>query len=230
MTIPRRRTYACTRAPHCAWQALVPSNEVLARVESYLVKLRDAATSADWLAEGDGEDERKGWGSRPVYEWVVLKSMHDTTTSAAAAAATAELLHGNSSITVKMSGLAADTLKIDDKDVDTSGDSSPARVIRAVKELLGTDAGNHLLTSSASSVRSKQHQVLLVMPSYLVGIPLLIAAAWASGMQAYSLPMLMQTEAEPCAPGPHTWHAHVAPLAFSKSIGVRSDQAPSTHS
>jgi len=104
--------------------------------------------------------------------------------------------------------------------VDTSGASAPARVVESVRML--SESLDRLSAIGSGRQQQPVSPILFIYPAELPGMPLLIAAAWSDGVQAYSLPMLMQTEASP-----QSWqHSLAAGLRMGLGAVVRGGSHP----
>jgi len=191
-------------------QALVPSDEVVTRMGLALSRLRHAILATD--ASPDAHMRHVTGQQALRHDLLALRAVHDTTTAHAAATASAQLLGG-----------AGGEVILDDLEVDTSGASAPARVVESVRML--SESLDRLSAIGSGRQQQPVSPILFIYPAELPGMPLLIAAAWSDGVQAYSLPMLMQTETSP-----QSWqHSLAAGLRMGLGAVVRGGSHPTVN-
>lgn len=173
-------------------RALLPTDAVLARASLGLTRLREASAAAHAAHAADSE---------PPASLLAARMLHDRESLAAASAAVASLVaEANAtrdSGPAAASGATASALDASvrmlvsvpsDVEIDGTGDSaSPMRLVETIEQL----------ASQAQSPGGPPRRVLFASPSDLPAMPLVIASAWARGLPAFSLSMLLQTHVPP---------------------------------
>ena len=174
-------------------RALLPTELVLTRASLALTRLRNVVKGMRDV------DDAKKHSDEPSHELFSAHLMHDEKSLVAAAAAKASL---RQALPTSMSGSAgaaandaSDVASFPvplDAEVDHTGAApSPMHIVERI-QLISEGRARRRRKRLDSEAR---RQVLFVSPAELPAMPLIIAAAWAVELPAFSLPMLLQNQA-----------------------------------